>query len=228
MVAKKIFIQHEWSSDLLNDFCNLATRYVTLWQDAGVKVHISWGQDFEIFKKASHRRKILALSYLKFNIQVMEDLIQAGSSFSDTKKFVWGTLKKLKLAPRELDFMEYIHDEDVVEIYFLDDVQVFRNKKFFEVSSLSVEDILCRPWYELVGRKMKYLSGMIAMTMKMKMGLTRQLTYWGVPEHEVWEKCSPENHLFKMQLKYFFPLFQEGKITAILTINHTQVIGKKS
>jgi hypothetical protein len=210
--------------DNVDEFKKLANVYIDLWKNEGIQVHLSHQNDFHIFKKSSIKRKQLAMTYLQFNIQVMKDMISSGISPSDSKRFTWNVLKKLKLHPKEENFLEFIHDEDIIEIYFLDDVQVFRNRKFFEISTLSIEDILCRPWYELVQRKSKYLFQMLKLTVLIKLRIIKQMTYWNIAKHEVVEKCTPQKTRFSMHLKYFFPLYSNDQIEAILTVNHTEIL----
>lgn len=53
------------------------------------------------------------------------------------------------------DFVSSITDEDIVEIYSPESIQMFRNLKFYETTSYTLADLLLYEWHELYSRPTK-------------------------------------------------------------------------
>ncbi len=64
----------------------------------------------------------------------MREIAASGENSKDSKMYLWRALKKLHLVP-PADVLNYVTEEDIVEIYFLDEIQAFRNFKFMELTS---------------------------------------------------------------------------------------------
>lgn len=115
--------------------------------------------------------------------------------------------------------LSLIDDEDIVEIYYLDEFQIFRNLKFIEITSFTVDEMLCRPWYRNVSRGALPQMRLAAIVLRGTMGLIQKTVSWNIPVHKVREKNTLGLHTFVMQLKYFIPLRQDGKVVAFISTN---------
>jgi hypothetical protein len=207
----------------VEEFRSLGQKFVAAWQEAGVRTYLTKTPDLDHFRQASPKIQLAALSYLEFNLEVMNEMKENDDSLLNTKRFLWRALKKLEFVPPS-DMMDHIEDEDVVEVYLTDEIQVFRNWKFLEIVSVTIEDLLCLPWHKLGTRGWKPLLAMFRFILRFKLGLIKETTPWNIPEHPVREINSVENIHFMIRLKYFIPLRQNGKIVATLSTNTSQLI----
>lgn len=224
MSKRKLVPSPSFEPDLENQFLRLGKEFEAEWKRVGIPVKFMRGKDPVEFRKASPDARAAALSYLDFNVAIIRDMTASGESARDTKRFLWRALQKLQLTPPS-NLMEYIETEDdIVEIYLMDEIQIFRSVRFFEITSFTIEELLCRPWHRLVGRSVLPTIAMMGVILKFKLGLINKPIPWGVPEHIVWEKDTPEKVRFRMKLKYFIPLRYEGRCVGIVGVNRSDPI----
>jgi len=74
-----------------------------------------------------------------------------GGSLKDNRLLLKTALQKFgwHIDP---DFYDKINDDHVIEIYNLQQTQIFRGFRFFCFSSYTLEDLYCRKWYHLYDR----------------------------------------------------------------------------
>ena len=199
-------------------FIGLGTEYVKAWNEANVTVKLMRHIEPLDFRKASKKAQLAAVEYLKFNIDIIREMNKSGESPRDTKTFLWRALKKLNFVP-PADLMTMIKDEYVVEIYLLDEIQIFRNVRFLEITSFTIEELLCRPWYHLVGRDWRVTLKMFRKTVLFRLGGIKTAVPWGVGAHYMYEKDTPERLEFTVEMKHFIPIRKNGKLVGIVSTN---------
>lgn len=91
-------------------------------------------------------------SKLMHNLQLIES--SASASKTSNKALVKSILSLMKLCVND-DFIDQITEEDIVEIYSPEGVQVFRNLKFYETTAYTLADLLIFEWNELYLRPTK-------------------------------------------------------------------------
>lgn len=87
------------------------------------------------------------------NIQLIENSVVSLSE-AKNRSMIKNILNIMKLSATS-DFLNNITEEDIVEIYSPDGIQIFRNLKFYETTSYSLADLLLYEWYELYSRPTK-------------------------------------------------------------------------
>lgn len=85
-------------------------------------------------------------------VSICQDVVASGGSLRSTRTFVWRAFRTFGWTPNS-KFFETMSEDHVVEIYDLNNIQIFRNFKFFEFCSYTLEDIFTRPWMQLFQRK---------------------------------------------------------------------------
>lgn len=210
----------ELSENPEKQFLDLAERLASLYKNLGLSVRATRNGEPVEFRRAKLPTRRRAIAYLAFNIELIEEIAAAGGSISDSRVYLWRALKKLQLTP-PADVLNLIDDEDIVEIYYLDEFQIFRNLKFIEITSFTVDEMLCRPWYRNVSRGALPQMRMAAIVLKGTMGMIRETVSWNIPAHKVKEKNTLGMHTFHMMLKHFIPLRQDGKVVAFISTNNS-------
>lgn len=175
------------------------------------------------FESSSTQQKMRAIAYLDANIEILNECVASGESPSNSAQMLWRILKKIKATP-EMDIFDKIEDGDVVEVYYDDHVQIFRNLEFFNYCSFTIDELLCGKWYNLYKRDFVTTLKMLRMAFKL---LTKRLevtTAWSVPEHVFDEVGSEEKLRHSIVLKYVSPIKNQGEmIGAICTSRATPV-----
>ncbi|HWU44755.1 MAG TPA: hypothetical protein VN132_14990, partial [Bdellovibrio sp.] len=103
------------------------------------------------FSKLPTELKQKVVDHLQFYHDLCVEQVSEGYSIKDSPSFVWRALNKLGLVPRS-DLFSHLTNEHIVEIYSAENVQLFRNFKFFEFCSYSLEELLTIEWWGLFER----------------------------------------------------------------------------
>lgn len=213
--------------DLAHEFLKLGKKWVNLWAHWDVKVKFTHSDDLLLFNKASLSSQLSAIKYLQKNVEILEQMLESQEDPKKTQRYIWRVVSYLKLTPPS-DFMNYIENDDVVEIYCLsDEIQVFRNHRFMEMTSFTLEQLLFLPWYKLSKRSWKHMLHITRVVIKFKLGFIKEPMAWDIPEHQFKEIGTEENNLFDIQLKYLIPLTYKGKTNSLISTNKSSLVGSQ-
>ncbi len=198
------------------NFIQLATNLAQLLHSLGLKTQAGL-KDFPYFSALNSFEKATAVERLQFYYNLcMEQQIE-GQSLRDSKKFTWRALVKLGLIP-ESDFLDRLENDDIIEIYNQDHVQLFRNLEFFDICSYSIEELYCIQWWKLFRREPAISETILNMCTdlylkKYPSGLVNPL-----PIHWVEECLSRSRYCMDLQLKFLGPLLTNKKVSALICI----------
>ncbi len=130
-----------------------------------------------------------------------ESLSEAREHYKDqiSLKSLWIFLNKLKWRyPDEL--FEKLRNDDVVEVYSMENTQIFRSYTFFKYCSYTLEDLNFRPWFELYQRDESILKEALVWLDKVKRDEVPDLCHMDLPAHWISEVSSSSP--FHLQIKY--------------------------
>lgn len=132
------------------------------------------------------------------------------------KKLVWRFLSYLKLTATD-DLYAKLSNDDFIEIYNTDGVQIYRSFNFFSVCSYTIEEIICVPWFQLYQRKTEIT--------KSYLELMGQLS---TPEYQ--KSCIkvhlPQHDLIEIfSSKQYTVTIEPNFVTALLRIGSHQFAG---
>lgn len=223
MTAKQLISNIELSRCRSEEFKKLSTEYCRLITHFGYKAK-PFRNDLPLrFESSSAAQKMRAIAYLDANIEILNECVASGESPKNSAQMLWRILRKIKATP-EMDIFDKIEEGDVVEVYYDDHVQIFRNLEFFNYCSFTVDELLCGKWYNLYKRDFVSTLKMLRMAFKL---LSRKLdvtTAWNVPEHIFDEVGSEEKLRHSIILKYASPIKSQGHmIGAICTSRATPI-----
>lgn len=145
------------------------------------------------------------------NFKIYCDLLgfarKCGVPMYDSKKLTWACLQLLKLRPCH-DVLEKIQENDVVEIYNTDHIQIFRNLRFFELCSYSIFDVLVYEWTTLYERNATIQAAILDQTQETLNTGRRTINYKNIEPHLLLERFSPEKRKFLIEMGMHSPLFR--------------------
>lgn len=120
---------------------------------------------------------------------------------------------------------EKIDRSDVIEIYGLDHVQIFRSFNFFRVCSYNLDDVLSHQWFELYERDEQITSALLD-TWYDHIASTRALTRMSVGPHVMREHFSKGRNSVFMEFKYIATIFSgSGSKDALLVTSDVKPLG---
>lgn len=133
----------------------------------------------------------------------------------DHKTMMWKFFGKMGYTPTS-DIFDRIQDEDVIEIYTMDGNQIYRNLNYFDVVSLTVEDVVSLHWQREYKRNRKVTLHLIGLLLRFATGAFYK-TYdcAKIPIHRVQEMVA-KRYLIQLTFKYISPLKVNGNCVAII------------
>ena len=150
------------------------------------------------------------LTQIKTHISILQEVLQQGYSLRDSKRLMWQGLKQSRLTFRS-DLFDYFQDDDVIEVYDKDNIQIFCNLNFYDFCSYTLEDVYCRPWVELfVREEPENVSKLIPILEGFYSGeLNKTVSMDFLGEHLVKETDSAFHHELNIRIKYLSPIYDE-------------------
>jgi hypothetical protein len=209
-------------------FRSLLDQYADFLHLAGKKI---WRATPELttalFFRLSPARRSLLVERLERDIQLFRELMEAGEKLTDSPKFLWRYFRQSGSTPCS-DIFDKISETDVVEIYNLEQVHVFQNLNFFDWISVTLEEILCVPWYEVSTRDLKIAARLYELAGQMLSGQIRQTIVPDNPWHLVEEVSSVLRLKFDLQVKFISPVFVNHEVRGMIVVNQCRPVSPSS
>lgn len=175
------------------------------------------------FQALSLEKKQGIVENLRFYKELCEEQISEGYKLKDNSTFVWRAFRKLGYVPRA-DVFNSISDEDLVEIYARDNKQLYRNFRFFECCSYTLEELYSVEWWNLYERDSAMTKKIFDAASKVMSGEIEESYVPGIEPHLLIEIRSEERKSFMQQVRLISPLKFNGCVEAILVIESAELI----
>ena len=105
----------------------------------------------------------------------------------------------------------YLKNTDIVEIQNLKLHQLFRNLKFYDYCSYSLEELSCLPWIKLFYRPPEINQELISVIAKVVQKNVQYTYPVNVNPHLIQETCSPFKYDIEFNAKFYSPVFDSKK-----------------
>ncbi|AFY02054.1 hypothetical protein [Bdellovibrio bacteriovorus] len=188
-------------------------------EDVNIKPYRS--EALASFNSLEPAQKERAFKTLRDYVDICEGAQKEHISLRDSERFCRKALERWGLSPSS-DFFIGVENGDCVEVYTEEGFQVFRNLRFFELSSYTVEELYCIEWWKLFGRNPGLTEKLFSMCLQTLQGRTPGTLVFDMPEHDVWESVSAEKRHFMVQPKFGSALHREGRILGFLVANRVR------
>lgn len=163
-------------------------------------------------------RQTNILNSLNRYVQLCREIIEAGQKISNDRVVLWRIISSLRLKPTG-DLFDQIDDGDLIEIYDDRNIQIFRNFQFFRVCSYTLDDLLCRPWWELFRRDLNIINRIMKTAEKIYAQNMRHSISLDFGRHTVDEIDSPRRYHAVVENKILSPLIDNsGRVSAIVNV----------
>lgn len=197
-------------------------RMSELIRASGINVVPYLDESLPIFSTLEIDRQTSALGDVQRVVELLETSVRDGHSLLDTRQLLWRSLRQFGWTPNS-DVFDFITEEDTVEVYSLSQIQTFRNLQFFRYVSFTLEQIHSYPWYQLTRRQPAAEAAIAAAAEKIIAGSSKNtLDLRYIPEHIIEEVGSTELRRCSIEMKCLSPVFQNGELCAVISVNRTR------
>ena len=204
-------------SNLKASFIEYANSLALIGKGEGVRISPFHSPELVHFGLLHLNDKQRVVESLKNYLDICQQTIQSGHSVKNSKQLTWNALKKFKLRPH-LTLFDHLNDGQVIEFYSSENIQIFRNFVFFELCSYTLEDIYCRPWFELYERDDSVTTEIIKEFEFIFKGQTDAIVASKTPKHYLLESSSFFSNTVEMQVDFCAPLYSDSKTEKYLIV----------
>lgn len=196
---------------LTERFCELAGR-------EGIWARPSGSQGPVYFRCLPDRLQLSTLDHFHRFLEVCEEAQDAGNRLADDRSFLWRMFRKLGVHPVSTLLAE-IDDNDVIEIYNADFIQVFRNLKFFTLCSYTLDDLLCRPFWELFQREERITRALLSVAGDIYSKTVEGIQRLDLGRHFLVETDGPRRLRSEVENRIVCPLYNTaGDVAALVSV----------
>src|SRR3989344_3386180 len=116
-----------------------------------ISVRIDSPQASTAWSLRSDEEKIKIIENFSQNRLMFSEMHLAGVSLRDNRAMLARSMERCKLKSRH-NLLDVITNENMVEVYNLENVQLYRSINFFDYCNYSLLDLLTREWFVLYDR----------------------------------------------------------------------------
>lgn len=175
------------------------------------------------FSRLATGHQIEINRHVRTYFEICLEMTTGGESLRDTPSLLWRMLSRLKLAPTE-DLFNQFGQEHVVEIYNDSNVQIFRNFRFFEICSYSLEELFSRQWWELFRRDDQMTQRLFLLASKIFSGEFTGSVRPNIATHIVEEVASSLSFRVETDFECASPLVGGSKVVAVCAIERAKLL----
>jgi hypothetical protein len=211
-------------SEIKNSFAKMLKFFSDCAEIEGLRLKPYGSEHLCYFSVLSLAKQQIIYEDLRRYYQICLESIQLHDSLKDNMGQFHLALKKLDIQVEGQVFAA-LNSEDVIEIYTLDSIQIFRTFNFFHLVTYTLEEIFCRPWFELYQRDVFTNEANHKAVKYVLSGETRSPFYPNIPVHDVYEKKEGGHSLTKIKHRFMAPAYNSDDARTGF-INVFQVVGQ--
>lgn len=174
-------------------------------------------QSLPHFSALSEQERATVLTDMMNFYTLCLDVKETGHSLKDTRFVTGKAIQRLGLEIEE-QYLNLIENQHVVEIYNEQQTQIFRSFRFFEVSSYTLEDLLCRRWYHIYDRPEEANVIFHEIVIKFYSQPKKSALFVDLPEVPIRERDTLENLTIHSKVEWFIPLFKDNEFKAVMLL----------
>lgn len=175
--------------DLVSSFRDSLEQLVRYGADEGVKLKAYLSPDLGKFSALPFEQASRIAAATSDYILTLSTIKNQNEHLRYNLNTVWLTLRRTGMRPDGRLF-QILDQNDIVEVYTLEGVQVFRSFHFFQYSSYDLETIFCTPWYELYERSAEFDAAYMELFGRVVTGQVKESCFMEVPAHSVVERAA--------------------------------------
>jgi hypothetical protein len=139
------------SRPLGNQLKELLDSFAARMKNAGIQCVAYGDPALKVLNALTPERQRAVLSHFMIYYKILASAELDQVELNDNLMLTWWALKELRMKPGSRAF-NHLDKTDVIEIYDNQGVQIYRTLNFYRLTTYSMEEMLCIPWYELFQR----------------------------------------------------------------------------
>jgi len=163
------------------------------------------------------------VSAVRFYHELCQEQVNEGYKITDSLVFTWRALNKLGLVPRS-DLFSKVTDEDILEVYSGDGRQLYRNFRFFDFCSYTMEELYSLEWWSLYKRDEAITEKLYEIVGRIFTGEVEGTVIPDCAPHIVSETSSSEKIHMVYEPRMISPLYHNRVVSAVIAIVRAQII----
>lgn len=206
-------------------FKKLADEIVRIGKKNDVKIKGYHSESLPLFSALSATAKTNALKHLETFLRSLEMVENSGGNHSSQERALWGALSTLGLLP-PTEMFSLFHPDDVVEIYDLQGIQIWRNFNFLGICSYTLEEVFSLEWHKRYSRDEERTLECQEKVGMLLSGQTPTIYHVDVSEHLVEESLSAERFILSLKYRFIARLKNtEGTLSAWIVASQVKIVG---
>lgn len=215
-MSAKWTLPNDENQTINDEFMSIALNISEMLKEEGKTVR-PFHPGLPHFSKLSTEKKLNVIQQVRFYQELCHAQIAEGFRINDNLSFTWRAFKRLGLAPSS-NFFSYITQDDIVEIYSKDQIQLFRNFAFFDVCSYTLEELHTYEWWTLFARDEVHTQMIIQEAVKTLSGDVHEAFVPDIPKHALKEIASAENFSMDMEIRYMAPVYKNKQVEGLIVL----------
>ena len=202
----------------VTEFQELILAFAQMASREGVTVVPYEGDAPKHFPLLPESLQLAVVQHFRDYVHVASEVLEHGGALRDDQIFLWRFLRRLRFHPPS-NLMDAMAEGEIIEVHDRNLVQIFRNLRFFELCSYTLDDLLCRPFFELLERDNKITEYLLEQVDALFKSAPRTIQHMAVDEHTVVEKESSHRLVLRVRQRLMAPLRGTvgGEVVAIAT-----------
>lgn len=206
----------------VDDFKALTEKLCRMFEMEGVHCK-PYVEGLPHFRNMEVSEQKYVVDNLRFYVELCLEQMLDGFKLSDNLSFTWRAFRKLHFVPRS-DLFNEVTDSDVLEIYSKDMCQLYRNLRFYEHCSYSLEELYCLKWWTLFQRDEKITQSLMESVTQVLSGESEGNVYPNVGPHIVQELSSEAKLVNRYEPRLLSPLFCNKKVEGLFVVMRLAVL----
>lgn len=187
-----------------SEFRLVADGIVALAQDYNVNLQGYSSVELPLFSALSAAKQKLIIESMKLFLSTLQQVVGAGASLDDGKQTAWHAISFMGLRP-PAGLFTHLQQGTVLEIYDLNNFQIWRNFEFLRVSSYTLEEIYCIDVFSRYYRPPSFMQECVEKVTLLIKAEAPEIFFPDISEHALTETVSRDklvimvkHHLFAL------------------------------
>lgn len=199
---------------LQEEFKKQAIQLSAILASEGIKVSPFFA-GLPYFRKLTVQDQHEVIRSIRLYTDLCVEQIEEGYKLRDSTSFTWRAIRKFGLLPVS-DLFNYISDEDIIEIYNNENRQMFRNLRYYDYCSYTLEELYSVEWWHLFSRENEITEQLLKEVTQVLSGEIKGVLHSSTAKHLVKELNSLDRLSNFYKAKLLSPLYVNKRIDAFI------------
>ncbi len=208
--------------DQAAEFRELCVLLTQLTRAHGVRTVAFDDPSLRHFTALKHDQRVQCLDLLRNYVDVLSSADNEGLDLTDSPLLTFKMIRKMGLTAPS-DIFDKMTRDCVVELYNRDNIQIFRNLRFFEICSYTIEDIICREWWKLYSREDEITRGIFVWGSRIFSQEVSRTVRPEIPRHVLRENESFRRFGMYVDLDFMTPVYAGKEVFGAIVVEKAEI-----